>query len=151
MVGGKVETICTAANNLQTSFDRYVSERKCINASLEKKIVGPYNTAKPLYTASVNLHSTLVILRGAARYLHLSRRLALQIAETNPQKTTVDPHALLRAAVTISELSIVSSYEPTNNRLTTPRNTAARHATHHPNSRQHNPSPNNPETPTSSK
>jgi hypothetical protein len=74
---------------------------------LEKKILDPYNTAKPLYTASVNLHSTLLILRGAARYLHLSRRLALQIAETNPQKTTVvDPHALLRAAVTISELSI---------------------------------------------
>ena len=151
MVGGKVETICGAANNLQTSFDRYASERKCINARLEKKIVGPYNTAKPLYIASVNLHSTLVILRGAARYLHLSRRLALQIAETNPQKTTVDPHALLRAAVTISELSTLPSYEQTNNRLTTPRNTTARNVTHHPNSRKHNPPPNNPKTPTSSK
>ena len=87
---------------------------------MEKKIVGPYNTAVPLYTASANLHSTLLILRGAARYLHLSRRLALQIAETNPQKATVDPHALLRAAVTISELSTLSSYELINNRLTTP-------------------------------
>ena len=67
--------------------------------------MSPYETAKPLYTASVNLHSTLVILRGATRYLHLSRRLALQIAETNPQKTAADPHALLRAANTISELS----------------------------------------------
>ena len=65
----------------------------------------PYSTAKPLHTASVNLHLTLVILRGATRYLHLSRRLALQIAETNPQKASVDPHALLRAAITVSELS----------------------------------------------
>lgn len=65
----------------------------------------PYNTAKPLHTASANLHSTLVILRGATRYLHLSRRLALQIAETNPQKASIDPHALLRAANTVSELS----------------------------------------------
>lgn len=94
LVETKVETVCTAANNLQTSFDR-----------LEKKILGPYNTAKPLYTASLNLHSTIVILRGATRYLHLSRRLALQIAETNPQKASVDPHALLRAANTIDELS----------------------------------------------
>lgn len=62
--------------------------------------------AKPLYTASVNLHATLVTLRGASRYLHLSRRLALQIAETSPQKTTTDPHAILRAAKTISELSM---------------------------------------------
>jgi hypothetical protein len=151
MVGRKVETICTAANNLQTSFDRYVFERNCINASLEKKIVSPYDTAKPLYTASINLHSTLVVLRGATRYLHLSRRLALQIVETNPQKTTVDPHALLRAAVTISELSTLPSYEPTNNRLTTPRNATVRNATHHPNARKHNPPPNNPKTPTSSK
>jgi hypothetical protein len=66
----------------------------------------PYNEAKPLYTASLNLHSTLVILRCATRYLHLSRRLALQIAETNPQKAAIDPHAILRATITISELSI---------------------------------------------
>lgn len=72
---------------------------------LESKIIGPYNTAKPLHIASLNLHATLVILRGATRYLHLSRRLALQIAETNPQKTSIDPHALLRAANTVSELS----------------------------------------------
>jgi hypothetical protein len=72
---------------------------------LQKKILEPYNAAKPLHTASVNLHSTLVILRGATRYLHLSRRLALQIAETNPQKASIDPHALLRAANTVSELS----------------------------------------------
>jgi hypothetical protein len=72
---------------------------------LQKKIMEPYNTAKPLHTASVNLHSTLVILRAATYYLHLSRRLTLQIAETHPQGSGVDPHALLRAAVTISELS----------------------------------------------
>jgi len=62
----------------------------------------------------MNLHSTIVILRGATRYLHLSRRLALQIAETSPQKTTVDPHALLRAANTIDELSTPSSFPPPN-------------------------------------
>ena len=67
--------------------------------------MGPYNTSKPLYAASLNLHSTIVILRGATRYLHLSRRLALQVAETSPQKSSVDPHALLLAANTIDELS----------------------------------------------
>lgn len=76
-----------------------------INFSLEKKIMEPYNKAKPLYIANANLHSTLVILRSATRYLHLSRRLALQIAETNPQKASVDPHAILRAANTVAELS----------------------------------------------
>jgi hypothetical protein len=75
------------------------------NGRLQKKIMEPYNTAKPLHTASANLHSTLVILRAATYYLHLSRRLSLQIAETHPQSSSVDPHALLRAAVTISELS----------------------------------------------
>ena len=75
------------------------------NDRLQKKVLDPYNAAKPLHMASVNLYSTLVILRAAIRYLHLSRRLALQIAETNPQKQVVDAHAILRAATTISELS----------------------------------------------
>jgi hypothetical protein len=107
-VGGKIETISTVANNLQSSFERYQRQLQYAHESLEKKIMEPYNTAQPLHTASVNMHSTLVILRAATRYLHLSRRLTLQIAETNPQKTIVDPHALLRAAKTISELSMLN-------------------------------------------
>jgi len=71
---------------------------------LHKKVVEPYETAKGLHVASTNLHATLVVLRAATRYLHLSRRLALQIAETNPQKVNVDSLALLRAAKTVSEL-----------------------------------------------
>ena len=105
-VGGKVNTICDAAATLENSFERYVRLGRCAkDIRLQKKILEPYNSAKPLHTASVNLHSTLVILRGATRYLHLSRRLALQIAETNPQKASIDPHALLRASNTVSELS----------------------------------------------
>ena len=97
LVGKKVESIVNSAQNMETSFER-----------LERKIREPYDRAKPLHTASMNLHSTLVILRGTTRYLHLSRRLALQIAETNPQKQVIDPHALLRAAKTVAELCMSS-------------------------------------------
>jgi hypothetical protein len=95
--------------------------------------MGPYNTAKPLHTASVNLHATLVILRGATRYLHLSRRLALQIAETNPQKTATDPHAILRAAKTISELSILTMMSIFNTRFANTGNSTIGNVTRHTN------------------
>jgi len=115
--------------------------------------MGPYNTSKPLYTASMNLHSTIVILRGATRYLHLSRRLALQIAETSPQKSSVDPHALLRAANTIDELStsLPTSKSSTKDRLSTAGDPTISIVTYNANSRQHHSPTNHPTIATSSK